>query len=100
MIKATSALLAALALGACASQAGYHVGDLAEANARFGESVRNNIAVQTVNPQGSSADVASSAARAAKAVTAYTGDKVDKPAAPGTMNVQAPVSPGGQPAGN
>jgi hypothetical protein len=89
MIKVTSALLAALALGACASQVGYHVGDLSEANARFGESVRNNMAVQTVNPEGSSADVAASAARAAKAVTAYTTDTVEKPGSPGTMNVQS-----------
>lgn len=100
MIKVTSALLAVLALGACASQVGYHIGDLEEANARFGESVRNNIAVQTVNPQGSSAEVAASAARAAKAVNAYTTDKVDKPAAPGTMTIQASGNTGGQPAGN
>jgi hypothetical protein len=96
MIKATSALLAALALGACASQVGHHIGGLSEVHARFGESVRNNIAMQTVNPEGSSADVAASAARTAKAVGAYTADNVEKPTAPGTMEIQS----GGQASGN
>ena len=100
MIRTTSALLAALALGACASQIGYHSGDLAEANTRLGEAVRNNIAVQTVNPSGSSADVTASGQRTAKAVQAYQTDKVEKPSATGTLNIQAVSSTGGQPAGN
>jgi hypothetical protein len=99
MIRTTSALIAVLSLGACASQIGYHAGDLAEANARFGETVRNNIAVQTVNPEGSSVDVTASGSRTAKAVQAYAADKVEKPTPPGTMTLEAPGA-GGQPASN
>jgi hypothetical protein len=98
MIRTTTLFLAALSLGACASQIGYHAGDLAEANARFGETVRNNIAVQTVNPEGSSADVTASDARVARAVQAYSADKVEKPAPPGTLTIRSNESAGGQPA--
>lgn len=80
MIRTTAALLAALALGACATEIGAY-GDASEA---FGNAVRQNAAAQTVNPQGSSADVTASAARAAKANQAYVTDKVEKPASVGT----------------
>jgi hypothetical protein len=89
MIKATSALFAALALGACASQIGHHTGDLAGAHARLGQAVRTNIAVQTVNPEGSSADVAASAARTAAAVKDYQTDNVEKPSGAGTLIIQS-----------
>ena len=98
MIRTTTLLVAAFSLGACASQTGYHSGDLAEANARFGETVRNNIAVQTVNPEGSSADVAASGARVSRAVQAYSADKVEKPTPPGTLTIRSNESAGGQPA--
>jgi hypothetical protein len=92
MIRTTSALLAALALGACASEIGYHAGDLADANRSLGESVRQNIAAQTVNPQGSTADVIASGARATKAVQAHSADKVEKP---GSASTTGGVSAGG-----
>lgn len=95
MIKITSVLLAAMSLGACASEIGLHSGDLAKNNAMFGEAVRNNIAVQTVNPAGSSADVTASGARVAKANQAYTTDKVEKPASPNTMLITSGTA-GGQ----
>lgn len=84
MIKTTSALIALLALGACASELG-----LTEGGARLGDAVRQNIAAQTVNPQGSSADVVASGARTSKAVQAYNADTVEKPATPGTMSIQS-----------
>jgi len=99
MIRIASSVFAALALGACASQIGYHADELAEANTRFGEAVRNNIAVQTVNPEGSTADVTASGARTAKAVQAYTTDKVEKPAVSSSRILQQ-SSGGGQPSGN
>jgi hypothetical protein len=83
MIRTTTAIFAALALGACATETGAY-GDAKDV---FGDSVRQNIAAQTVNPQGSSADVTASAARAAKANQAYTADKVEKPAATGTTSM-------------
>jgi hypothetical protein len=99
MIRIASSVFAALALGACASQIGYHADELAEANTRFGESVRNNIAVQTVNPEGSAADITTSGARAAKAIEAYIADKVEKPAVSSTKVQQQSSGQGGQPAG-
>jgi hypothetical protein len=85
MIRTTSAILAALALGACATE----IGDYGDAGDVFGSAVRQNIAAQTVNPQGSSADVTASAARAAKANKAYTNDTVEKPVVSGTTTMQA-----------
>jgi hypothetical protein len=82
MIKTTTAILATLALGACASE----IGSRGDASHVFGDAVRQNIAAQTVNPQGSSADVAASAARAALANQAYTTDRVEKPAAASTLS--------------
>lgn len=80
MIKTTSAMIALLALGACASEIGKSA-----FSERFGDAVRQNIAAQTVNPQGSSADVTASGARTAKAVDAYNKDAVAKPTNPDTM---------------
>ncbi|HEY7800155.1 MAG TPA: hypothetical protein VIA80_15420 [Hyphomonadaceae bacterium] len=82
MIRTTTAILAAFALGACATE----IGAYDEAKDVFGNAVRQNIAAQTVNPQGSSADVASSAARAAKANQAYLTDRVEKPEAVGASS--------------
>jgi hypothetical protein len=96
MIKTTSAFLALLALGACASEIGYHTGSLSAANEQHGDAVRQNIAAQTVNPAGSSADVTASGARVSKAVQAYTADKVEKPGSAGTTSVGS--QGGGQPA--
>jgi hypothetical protein len=90
MIKTTSAIIALLALGACASEMG-----ITQGSEQFGDSVRQNIAAQTVNPQGSTADVTASGARTSKAVQAYNTDKVEKPAGAGTMSVQT----GGQTSG-
>lgn len=88
MIRTTTAILAAFALGACATE----VGNYGEANEVFGDAVRQNIAAQTVNPQGSSADVAASGARAVKANQAYAADKVEKPATAGTTAMQGQSS--------
>ena len=85
MIRTTTAILTALALGACATETGAY-GDAKDA---FGDAVRQNIAAQTVNPQGSSADVTASAARAAMANKAYANDTVEKPAGTGTTTMQS-----------
>jgi hypothetical protein len=90
MIKTTTAILAALALGACASE----IGSYGDAKDVFGNSVRQNIAAQTVNPQGSSADVEASAARVAKANQAYLADRVEKPEAVGASSAGSDT-PGG-----
>jgi type IV pilus biogenesis protein CpaD/CtpE len=88
MIKTSALLLLALGLGACASQIGYHAGDLQAANEQLGQAVQQNIAAQTVNPQGSSEPVVASGARTAKAVAAYQADKVEKPKSAGTTSVE------------
>src|SRR5262245_36460357 len=95
MIRTASFIAIALCLGGCASQIGYYGGDLGKANEQLGAAVRQNIAVQTVNPQGSSEPVTASGARAAKAVTAYQADKVEKPKAAGTLSIENSASPGG-----
>jgi len=89
MIKAAVLLLPLLGLGACASQMGYHMGDLRAANEQLGQAVRQNIAAQTVNPQGSSEAVVASGARAASAVTAYTKDNVEHPTSATTLAMKA-----------
>jgi hypothetical protein len=80
MIRTTTAILALLVLGACS----HDIGAYGDASDVFGNAVRQNIAAQTVNPQGSSADVTASAARVAKANKAYAADQVEKPAPVGT----------------
>jgi type IV pilus biogenesis protein CpaD/CtpE len=89
---------AALALGACSStrEIGTYGHDLMEASQHFGDSVRHNIAVQTVNPTPTDTDVTVSGQRAATAVDRYRNDKVEKPAETGTLSIQAqPAGQGG-----
>ena len=94
MIRTTTASLAALAFCGCASQIGYHSGDLAEANHGLGDAVLRNIAAQTVNPEGSSADVVASGARVSRAVNAHASDTVEKPATASTTSAGASASAG------
>jgi hypothetical protein len=89
MIRTSALLLLALGLGACASQIGYHAGDLQAANEQLGQAVQQNITAQTVNPQGSSEPIVASGARTAKAVAAYQTDKVEKPKSASTTAVEA-----------
>ena len=89
MIRTTSAVFAALALSACASEIGYQAGDRAGDPGALGNAVLQNIAAQTVNPEGSSADVVASGARANRAVQAYANDKVEKPIATATTRAGA-----------
>jgi hypothetical protein len=95
MIKAAVLLLPLLGLGACASQLGYFSGDLQAANEQLGQAVHQNIAVQTVNPQGSSEAVVASAARAASAVAAYTADDVQQPDSATTLSMKAAANTSG-----
>jgi hypothetical protein len=88
MIRTAALLTLVLGLGACASQIGYF-GGKARANEQLGQAVRQNIAVQTVNPQGSSEPVVASGARTGKAVAAYVADKVEKPKQAGTTSSQS-----------
>ncbi len=89
-MKTTSILIiSAVALAGCASEIGHHAGGLAATHDAFGSAVRNNIAVQTVNPEPAAADVTAGGARTAAAVAAYQADDVEKPRAPGTMSIQA-----------
>lgn len=97
MIKTAALLTLVLGLGACASQIGLHAGGLSAANEQLGQAVQQNIAAQTVNPQGSSEPVVASGARTGKAVAAYTADKVEKPKQVGTMSSS---SGGGAQGGN
>lgn len=96
MIKTFALTSAALALGACASTGEIGLTDVFDGNAAFGQSVRQNIAAQVVNPTPSTEPVQASGARVAKAVDAYQNDKVEKPRAPGTLSIQS----SGQSTGN
>jgi len=86
MIKAALLLPLVVTLGACASQIGYF-GGKAAANEQLGQAVQQNIAAQTVNPQGSTAPVVADGARAALAISKYKTDKVDDPAPATTLTL-------------
>jgi hypothetical protein len=78
-------LLATL-LGACAYESGHRDFDPKDYQAHFGQSVRQNVAVQTVNPDAPSSDVLeASGARAALAQQRYRTDKVEKPESATTL---------------
>lgn len=89
MIRTIALAFTALALGACASTGEIGLNDVFDGNATFGQSVRQNIAAQVVNPTPSTEPVQASGARVAKAVDAYQNDKVEKPRAPGTLSIQS-----------
>jgi type IV pilus biogenesis protein CpaD/CtpE len=89
MIKAVLLLPLVLGLGACASQIGYHTGKLAAANEQLGQAVQQNIAAQTVNPQGSTEALVADGARTAVAVNRYKTDKVEKPASAATLSMSS-----------
>lgn len=95
MIKTLALTFSAIALSACASTGELGLHDDAEANAMFGQSVRQNIAAQIVNPTPSTEPVQASGARVAKAVDAYRNDKVEKPRPPGTLSIQGDGQSGG-----
>jgi hypothetical protein len=92
MIKTAFLLPLVVGLGACASQIGYHSGKLAAANEQLGQAVQQNIAAQTVNPQGSTEALVGDGARSALAVNNYKGDKVDHPTPAGTLSTQTGAS--------
>ncbi|HXI87090.1 MAG TPA: hypothetical protein VNH64_06500 [Parvularculaceae bacterium] len=97
MIKIASGLIIAFGLSACASQVGYYDFYSDDANMVFGQSVKQNIAAQTVNPDGSDADVEANGARVGKANDAYRADKVEKPRSTGTtVSVKQSNQGGGQ----
>ena len=89
MIRTALLLVPILGLGACASQIGHYGGSLEKANQQLGFAVRQNIAAQTVNPQGATGDVIVSAERAAQAVDKYRSDQVEDAGTPGTMAMKA-----------
>jgi type IV pilus biogenesis protein CpaD/CtpE len=89
MIRTALLILPVLALGACASEIGNYGGDMHMANENFGHAVRQNIAVQTVNPTPSTATVVVSGERAATAVDAYRKDTVKDPGSATTMAMKA-----------
>ena len=87
MIKAAVLLTLALGLGACASEIGYHGGKLGAANEQLGQAVAQNIAAQTVNPQGSTeTTLVIDGQRVAGAVNDYKTDKVERPAPMSTLS--------------
>lgn len=96
MIRTVSLSLAVLALGACSTSGQIGLSNAIDpTNKDFGQSVRQNIAAQIVNPAPSTAPVEASGARVSKAVNAYQADKVEKPRPPGTTTVQAGGGGGG-----
>jgi type IV pilus biogenesis protein CpaD/CtpE len=96
MIKILTPTFAALALSACSTtgEIGLDDSQFAAGDA-FGQSVRQNIAAQIVNPTPSTEPAQASGERVAKAVEAYQSDKVEKPRAPGTLSIQTTGQSGG-----
>jgi type IV pilus biogenesis protein CpaD/CtpE len=94
MIRTVLLLAPVLGLGACASHVGNYGGSLEKANQQLGFAVRQNIAVQTVNPDGASGDVVVSAERAARAVDSYRADNVASAGPAGTMQAKAGAGSG------
>jgi type IV pilus biogenesis protein CpaD/CtpE len=94
MIKTALLLIPVLGLGACATHIGDYGGGMEKANQQLGYAVRQNIAVQTANPQGASGDVTVSAERAAKAVDRYRADAVAAAGTAGTMQTKATTDSG------
>jgi hypothetical protein len=82
------ALLASLSLTACANQVGRPDFLSEQTDVAFGAAVNQNIAAQTVNPDGADGDVEASGARVGKAVARYQTDTVEKPKDPGTLSIQ------------
>lgn len=95
MIKTFALTSLALTLGACASTGEIGISDAFDGSATFGQSVRQNIAAQTVTPVPSTEPVEASGERVAKAVDAYQADKVEKPRPPGTLSIQSSGQTGG-----
>jgi type IV pilus biogenesis protein CpaD/CtpE len=89
MIRTALLLVPVLGLGACANHIGNYGGSLEKANEQLGFAVRQNIAAQTVNPQGATGDVVVSAERTAHAVDKYRADTVDSAGSAGTMAMKA-----------
>ena len=89
MIRTALLLVPVLGLGACASHIGDYGGSLEKANQQLGYAVRQNIAAQTVNPQGATGDVVVSAERTAHAVDNYRTDHVKDAGSAGTMAMKA-----------
>lgn len=85
MIRTIIAIGAALALSACATN---EVGDpdifSPQSQRDFGKAVEQNIAAQTVDPDGAEGDVEASGARVGSAQQRYRDDKVEKPRKIGT----------------
>jgi len=89
MIRTALLLVPVLGLGACASHIGNYGGSLEKANNQLGFAVRQNIAAQTVNPQGATGDVVVSAERAAHAIDNYRSDNVESAGGAATMAMKA-----------
>src|SRR5690349_21666860 len=88
--------LIAIMLCACTHESGQRDFDSKDYEAHFGQSVRHNIAVQTVNPDGPSSDVLeASGARAALAQQRYRTDKVEKPVGAATLKSTTESGSGG-----
>jgi hypothetical protein len=92
-----AALLGAATLGACAHQVGHYDFYTDDANLILGEAVNQNIAAQTVNPDGAAGDVEASGARVGLAQQRYRADNVEKPRPVGTLeSTQGSQQPGGE----
>lgn len=89
MIRTVLILASAVALSACANQVGHRDFLTDDTDVVFGASVNQNIAAQTVNPDGASGDVEASGARVGLAVGRYQTDTVEKPKEPGTLKVKS-----------
>lgn len=75
-----------LCLGGCAHEVGLPDFYAAETEEKFGAAVRQNIAAQTVNPDGATGALVASGARTAEAQKRYEEDDVEEPATTNTLS--------------
>jgi type IV pilus biogenesis protein CpaD/CtpE len=99
MIRTLLASASALTLCACATETGRYEFYSDEANVQFGSSVEQNIAAQTVNPDGAEGDVTANGQRVGTAQERYRADKVEKPKPAGTLQSTTSGQGGGNQGG-
>ncbi len=91
-----SLVVVAISLSGCAHEVGLPDFYAAETEAKFGDAVRQNIAVQTVNPNAPTGEaLTASGPRTAIAQQRYEEDDVEKPATTSTLRSATQSGSGG-----
>lgn len=82
----TLVIASTIVLSGCTHEVGLPDFYATETEEKFGVAVRQNIAAQTVNPNGAEGDLSASGARTAEAIKRYLEDDVEEPAITNTLS--------------